>query len=248
MVIKGTETEELKTPEPEEQQAPDPTEQLKTLQAQIQSLTEERERLDRGYKGLQKTLSEKDRETKKQANLDSRINGLQDTIELLATAIASGGNAEEIEPSQRQDVLAELRKQRTTQEAKRKEEETKQTQQEYAQKADAIYERAKTAFANDDESLERVEDLLMNGRLDRAESRVVKAEGKSNPNKGETEEQRAEKLAQEKFNKYLEERGLLEEYSGLPSAGSGTSQDAMKQYIEGKITADEAKKRGVKFD
>ena len=80
---------EAELPETKEQgkQTPTVEEQLKTLQSQVQALTTEKERLEGGYKGLQKTLSERDREMNKRADLDSRITGIQDTIELLAGAI-----------------------------------------------------------------------------------------------------------------------------------------------------------------
>tara|TARA_Y100000310_G_scaffold144390_1_gene143635 strand:+ start:11420 stop:12169 length:750 start_codon:yes stop_codon:yes gene_type:complete len=232
-----------------EVQTPTAEEQLKTLQDQVQALTSDKERLEGGYKGLQKTLSERDRESKKQADLENRIVNIQDTIELLATAVSSRGDVDNLEPSERQDILTQIRKKRDDTDTKRKQQETEEGQREYIQKADALYNRAKAAFANDDDAIEKVEDLLINGRLDRAEARVSKAEEKKEiPKKEdmETEEQRVDKLAQAKFNQLLEERGLLEEYSARPSA-SGSVQEAMVAYSEGRITSDEARKRGVVF-
>lgn len=248
-MVLGKEDENIQGTELEEENHPSTAEeQLKTLMSEIETLKAENARLDGGYKGIQRTLSERDKELKKQADFDSRLNGLQDTIEILATAVATGGSIEDVDPSQRKDVLAELRKQREQQAAKRKVEQNQQEQQDYAQRADAVYSRAKEAFSDDDDALERVEELLMNGRIDRAEARVVKAEGqKGSTSKKETEEQKIERLTQEKLNKVLEERGLLEEFSGSPSSGTNNSQKAMRDYIDGKITADEAKKRGAEF-
>lgn len=241
----GNEVETTQTPEPEgEPQAPTLEEQLKTLQAKIGVLTSEKERLDSGYKGLQRTLSEKDRDLKKQTDLDSRINGLQDTIELLATAVATGRSADDIDPEQRQDVVVLLKKQREEQESKRKEEQAKQTQQEYAQRADAVYNRAKEVFADDDDAMERIEDLLMNGRIERAEARVVKAEGVKSPSKvkGETEEQRIDRLVQERLQAELKERGLLEEHSGFPTASGGDKAVLSKLESGADLTPSEWKK------
>ena len=241
---KGNEAE---IPEPQEIQTPTADEQLETLKSQVQALTSEKERLEGGYKGLQRTLEERNKESRKQADLENRITGLQDTIELLATAVSARGEIEQLEPDARQDVLAQLRKQRSEQEAKRKTEESQIAQREYAQKADAIFNRAKAIFGNDGDDIERVEELLIGGRLDRAEARVLKGEqGKEKPL--ETEEQRVDKLANEKFQKLLKDKGLLEEHSGYPTASGGTPQEVMSLYIDGKIDAEEAKRRGVKFD
>ena len=77
----------------------------------------------------------------------------------------------------------------------------------------------------------------------------MKAEQKTNTSKDngkETEDQRIERLAEEKLRRHLEDRGLLDTYD-IKSSGSGTKQEAMSLYVKGKITAEEAQKRGVTF-
>ncbi len=234
----------------EKQPEQTPKETVEALQAKLQTMEQELNKRNEDVRGLNKTLQQRAEEIKKRADLEGRIEGLQDTVELLATAIAFKREPDSLETGERQDILADLKKRKTEQEAKAKQKELAETQQEYAQKADALYTRAKAIFADDDDAIERIEDLLGNGRLERAEARVMKAEkSKETPKKsGETEEQRVERLAQEKFQKHLEEKGLLDTYSSAPSGTGGSSQEAMSQYIAGKITAEEATKRGVKFN
>ena len=253
----GKEADISDTPKSEQkEQAPTAEEQLKSLQSKVQELTAEKERLDKGYKGLQQTLSAKDREIKKQTELESRIAGIQDTMELLATAIAEGkrGDTDNLgeTPSQPgRNILKELQAKKQEQETKRQQETEKQTQAEYTHKADALYARAQAIFGEDDENIEHIEDLLMSGRYERAEARIVKAErskGMKGEQSVETEDKKIERLVGERLKKELQDRGLLEEHSGYPSAGSSNAIDAMNKYIKGEITAEEAQKRGVKFD
>jgi len=63
----------------------------------------------------------------------------------------------------------------------------------------------------------------------------------------ETEEQRIERLANEKARKMMEEKGLLVTETGGPSATSPSSEEAYAKYIAGEITEEQAKQAGVKF-
>ena len=232
------------------EETPAAEESLDTLKSQLASLNMELVQTKKGLSTAHQTINEKDKEIKRRANLETRIDGIQDTIEVLATAVAARGEVDDLDPAKRQDILADLKKRRDEQAAKAKQRELAETQQEYSQKADALYERAKIVFAEDDDSIERIEDLLTNGRFDRAEARVTKAEGskvsKPKETNVETEEQRIDRLAEEKLRKTLEDRGLLENYSSTPS-GSGSVTEARKLYADGQITSEEAKKRGVVF-
>ena len=230
-------------------ETPTQSPEMVALETKLAGLQVELEQTKKGLSTAHQTLTRKDEELKHRADLENRIDGLQDTMEILATAISARGEVEEFGSEKRQDILAELKKRRNEQDAKTKQKELLDTQQEYARKADALYARAKAAFGNDDDAIERIEDLLGSGRLERAEARVMKAEQKTNPPKDngkETEDQRIERLAEEKLRRHLEERGLLETY-GVTSSGSGTAQEAMGLYVKGKITAEEAQKRGVTF-
>jgi len=218
--------EEEKEPEAtltEKQQEQTPQETVESLQVKLKQMEQELNQRTDNVRSLNLTLQQRATELKRRADIESRIDSLQDTIEVLATAVASRGEIEELDPTKRQDILAELKKKRADADAKAKQKELTEVQTEYTQKADALYNRAKAIFADDDDAIEKVEDLLTNGRLERAEARVAKAEQKKVPSKEgkmETEEQRIDKLAEEKLRKHLEERGLLETYTTTPS-GSG---------------------------
>jgi hypothetical protein len=97
--------------------------------------------------------------------------------------------------------------------------------------------------------LERVEDYLRTGNLERAEKRIAKAEGEKKPvveNK-ETEEARIARLIEEGVRKKLEEKGLLQTNELQPSGSSATVDEAYALAAQGKITWAEAKKRGAVF-
>jgi len=249
-MVTGTEEKGEETQE----ETPTQVSELATLQAELEALKAQNQRLpelEKGFKSLQQTLTEKDKEIKRRADFDSKIDVLQENFETLATYIASRGDAEGLDPVKGQELQAELKKRRVEQEAKAKQREITETQQEYAQKADSLFARAKIAFADDDEGIERVEDLLISGRFERAEARVVKAEGKKAPvkdSKVETEEQRIDRLAEEKHRSYLEEKGLLDTYESTPSGSSSSISEATRKYANGEITATEARKLGVKFE
>ena len=219
-----------------ETQTPTAEEQLKTLQSQVQSLTTEKERLDSGYKGLQRTLEERNKESKKSADLDSRITAMQDSIELLATAMATQREVGDIDQSTRVDVVAELRKKRTEQENRRRQEDTERTNQEYAQKGAAIYAQAEEIFGDDIGELHDIRNLIRAGDYDLAERKIEKSK-KGTPK--ETDEQRIAKLVEERVRQRLEESGLLEEHLATPSARSSNFVDIERKYATGEITTAE---------
>ena len=225
---------------------------VEAIQKQLVSLQMELDQTRKGLSTAHQTLTAKDKELKRQQDIESKIGGIEDRIELLATAFVTRANPDEIGVAEaRPDVVKMLKQQREEQEAKRRQQDSLATQQEYAQKADALYTRAKAVFVDDDDAIERVEDLLANGRLERAEARVIKAEQKKTPvkdSKMETEAQRIDRLAEERLQKHLEERGLLETYSNTPSGSGGSALEATRQYAAGEITAEEARKRGTKFE
>jgi len=231
---KGQETSDFGVRIPPETEPPKdetPTEDLAALSDQLSQLKIELEQTKKGLSTAHQTLTEKDRELKKRADLELQIGGIQETVELLATAIASGRQAESFEPAEKQDILADLTRKRADLEAKRKQAETEQTRLEYVQKADAIYARAKDAFGDDDDALERVEDLLGNGRLERAEARVSKAEQSKTKKPSETDEQRIERLVAERLTEELRKKGLLETHDGSPQGGTDFEQ-ARADYIK----------------
>ena len=234
-------TEEAQTTTQEPDQA--------ALKAELEQTKKELEQTKKGLSTAHQTLTEKDKELKKLQNFETRQLELEDRIELLATALASGvkpddAGLEEVRP----DVVNVLKQKRQEQEAKRKQDELLQAQQEFTRRADDIYSKAETIYGEDEDALYNIRSLIRAGDLDLAERKVNKVAKAKETTTKETEEQRIDRLANEKLQKKLEERGLLSSETNLPSGGNLTKQQAMERYIKGEINADEAKKAGVKFD
>lgn len=231
------------------QQAQETVESLQLERSNLQAQLRKRED---DVRGLNKTLQQRAEESKNQVNLRAEIAGIQDTIELLATAISSRGQLDELEPSERKDILAELKKRRQELQDKTKQEGTERAKQEYIEMGAAIYNQAVEVFGEDDiDSLHTIRTYIRNGDHDLAEKKIAKAKKPAEASKGvkstETEEQRIERLVDERARKLLDEQGLLEQFSSTPSGINGGVQKALADYNERRITAEEAKKRGVIF-
>ena len=227
----GTETPpEVRVPEvtPPEVTPPTAEEQLATLQEQIQGLTKERDEAKKGLSTAHSTLTEKDRKIKEQADLTARLDGFEETQKILAgmlnERIASG---EGLEPTERKDYLAQFDEITKRQKKEREDAQTRTQQEEYSRQCDAIYANAKEAFKDDEDALFQVRTFLMSGATDLAEQKIAKAKAKSTDTKEkvvESEEDRIERIAEEKLRKKMEEKGMLESDAGSPAgAGAGGS-------------------------
>src|SRR3990167_1440709 len=236
--------------EGEEPQTATQTEDLASLKVTLAKLETELEQTKKGLSTAHQTLTQKDRELKTQSDLRAEIQGIREDMELLAVGLATKDEVETADGTNRQQVLAELQKRRADAETKRKLASDAIARQEYNQRADTIYAHAKTLFEGQEEKLEDIEDLLKMGNIERAEKRLARAMKDKTavlPVKNEeTEDERIERLVKEK----LEARypGVYSSDTGGSSGvGRGSITEAMSLYIQGKITAEEAQKRGAKF-
>lgn len=231
---------------------PPPVIDVGGLQAKLAQLETELEQTKRGLSTAHQTLTQKDRELKSQTDLRAEIGSIRDDLELLAIGFATKETGENPDGGgqSRQDILAEIQKRRQELDVKRKADAEVIARQEYNQKADAIWAQAKSIFGEgQEEKLEDIEDLLKSGNLVRAEQRIARASkttvSKTEP-PGETEEERIEKLVKER----MEQRypGIYSSESGIPGGKGGGSREEVRQlYIQGKISAEEANKRGANF-
>ena len=262
-------TQEIKMAEATEvaQAIPEPTiEELKASLAQMsQDIAQKEIALKSARdeaKAHQKFGQEKQAELKSQSDLRAEVKAireeqanLREIAELQAIAIAQNRSGEDEESQQ---TLLKLKNIQQTQETnriaanlKRQQETDALARQEYNQKADTIYAQAKTLFGEgEEEKLEDIEDLLKSGNISRAEQRIARAVKSKTPKTEtpeETEEARVERLVKERMEaKYP---GVYASDAGSPSGGSrGSPTEAMSLYIQGKITAEEATKRGVNFN
>ena len=226
------------------------TPKLEDLMAQVQNLSKELEQTKKGLSTAHQTITEKDKEIKRRQGLEQTITGIEERIELLATAMATGSRPDETGLTDSKDeVLKALKQKKQEQDTKRKMDDELSAQMEFTKRADEIYGKAETIYGEDEDSLFNIRSLIRAGDLDLAERKLNKAAKakETTTEKKETEEQRIERLATERLQKELEKRGLLTSETNHPSGGNLTKQQAMERYIKGEITADEAKKAGVSF-
>jgi len=227
------------------------TPKLEDLMAQVQNLSKELEQTKKGLSTAHQTITEKDKEIKRRQGLEQTITGIEERIELLATAMATGSRPDETGLTDSKDeVLKALKQKKQEQDTKRKMDDELSAQMEFTKRADEIYGKAETIYGEDEDSLFNIRSLIRAGDLDLADRKInkaAKAKETTTIKKEETEEQRIERLATEKLQKELEKRGLLTSETNHPSGGNLTKQQAMERYIKGEISADEAKKAGISF-
>jgi len=223
-----------------------PPEDINIIKEELAKLKTELEQKDKGFKSLQQSLTQKDRDLKTQSDLREEIRGLREDYEILAVGIATRGEEENLDGTKRPDILAELQKRRATADSNRKAQEASLLAQEYNQKADTIYAQAQTLFEGED--LKDIEDLLKTGNLIMAQREVrIASKGKTPVTKVLPKETDEERIAMG-VQAVLRERGLLDSDTGIPGGGKrDSSGEAAREYASGSITAEEAKKRGVIF-
>ena len=235
-------TQEGTEPVIPEREPQDPTteERLETLTAQLTQAQAEKAKAEESYKGLQRTVNEKDSQIKKQGDLDSRIGLLTDRIDLIATAIASGAGSVDdmagVPTEARNSMLAQLEALKADE--KRKQEETeKRTRDEESLNTVRSYQgRVESlGLTIEDDAYMQVYDLVTSGdplKMQRADIILNKLEKEKVPDeKKETDmETKAEARAQELLRQEMEKRGLLKNDNSTPSAPSGglTREDLEK--------------------
>ena len=206
---------------PTTEDTPTPEQQLETLQTTNKELAERVAKAESSVQGLRGSLTEKDRKLSEQAGivgLRQEMADMRDSNKLLAAMLAERDvteNIDDLSPKDKQGYLKKFEDLEQKQEAKRKADEVETQRKVYNQRADELFTRAKSAFKDDDESLEKVEDLLYAGRFERAEAKVAKAESTSESKK-ETDEEIYERVNQKK----LKDADLLKTDRGTPSGGS----------------------------
>ena len=244
-------------PEPEKttEEAQTTTPKLEDLMAQLQNVNKELEQTKKGLSTAHQTITEKDKELKRRLGIEQTISGLEERMDLLATAIATGARPDDAGLEEnKQSVLNALQQKRREQEVRKRQDAEAEAQNEFTRRADEIYGRAETIYGEDEDALYNIRSLIRAGDFDLAERKINKAaKAKEQPpvdkdKSKETEEQKIERLANEKMQKFLEDRGLLTTETNITGSSAATSQQAMERYIKGKITASEAKKLGAKFD
>jgi len=220
---------------PEVVATPTAEQQLETLQAQIKAETEAREKAERSIQGLRGSLEEKDRELKKRAAIDARLDGFEETQRILAAMVNERISSGEIGDEEKSDYLKQFDEITKRQKAEREQSQLRSQQEEYGVKARTLHARAVKAYGDNDAAILRVERLLDTGSITEAEEKVTQAEVKLAP-KGEeiveTEEEKKVKWIKEGERLAMERTGQLVSETGGPSgAAKGKfSRESLREY------------------
>ena len=227
----GAETPEVATPEVETPEVETPTaeEQIATLQQEKETLekeraalTKERDEKDKGLKTAHARLTEKDKEIRSKNAVNTRIDGLEETIRILAGM--QDEKLGELEDGKRTDYLGKFDDIVKRQKADRDQEIAKTQQEEDYKHRDELWSRAKEfGTYEDNDNVAEIYDALMEGKIYKAERIIKKLEKPTDTKKEdkvESEEERINKLVEEKLRVKMEEKGMLESETGGPSGGT----------------------------
>ena len=236
--VEGTEGVVEDNPTTPKVTPPTAEEQLATLQQEHEVIKTKLVQTEKGLNTAQATLTRKDLESKSQAGLASRIDGIEDSMQILAGMISKCELSPEDTQGYKQE-FASLKKQRdeTTKQA-----ESQARQQAYAVEAQAVFKEAQEVFKDNPEELERIEDALDLGKIDRAKSRIERTKG----GKKESEADMKARLKKE----LQAESGDLDSEDGKPSGGNKVytakqiEDMPMEQYAKEKVAIDAAQLAG----
>lgn len=232
--------QEVVTTETTPAATPTAEEQLKALQSQLETVKADKQRLEDGYKGLQRTVNQKDIELKKQTELRSDINAMNERIELLATAIASGANADEVDgvPAEgKTKILDTLKAMRQADVAKKQQQDALAKGEEYRAKVETL------GLTTKDKVYFQIRNAVRSGDFDEADMLIGEAEKEktkvTEPVK-KTDEVAPTDAA---IEAYLRKKGLLKSETVVPSGGGQDQWQIRKDYASGKIDSVERAKR-----
>lgn len=253
----ATETSEMEdtTTEPQAPVLPASKEELDALIA----VAAEKAKLEAQdeYRGIQRTVSKKDREIEE---LRKRVSQPPETTEDLGIYEAMIADRQGRADYESNDpVITQLQAKLNA--AKQKQ--TRDNQARYQErvtreswdKCSKLIEDAGLDLEDEklDDFHDAFDDAKDTGRFERAERKLSRILGKVKPKeKTESEDERIERLAdaksEEKLLAKMGKKDMLSTDTIEPSGVGTSATKAMEEYVKGKITAEEAKKRGCVFD
>ena len=206
---------------------------IEELQKQLDEYRQKHELSDKEARGAQAKVTELNRKLKEISNTDSRIEAINERIELLAAAFASGQSPDSFaDPESRKPILDELKRMKAQEEAKKKEEQVRQAQDEYVNKATEMLNQAiESGIAKDSEEYEDMFDYLKKG--DDVSARRVMRNFKKNKVEGdkvENKEVEALKKEVERLKKIAS--GELDTETGHPSGATTNEAQVRKNFRE----------------
>ena len=156
-------------PEPEpEPKTPTLEEQLATAKEEKESLTKERDEATKGLKTAHSRLTEKDKEIRGKNAVNTRIDGLEETIRILAGM--QDEKLGELEEGKKTDYLGKFDDIVKRQKATREQETVKAQQEEDFKQRDELWSKAKEfGTYEDNDNVAEIYDALMEGKTYKAE-------------------------------------------------------------------------------
>ena len=218
---------EGKADEGVEPTTPTTEEQVATLTTQLGAKTLEAEQATKSEQGLRASLKEKDRVIKSQTDINTRLDGLEEDMKLTIFAIQKAGN---LEPAEGEDINKTI----TSLRENRKE---LQTQANYNQTANAIFDRAEVVIT-DKKELQVVKLLLYNQDPKGAEELVKDAEARTIEVK-EVKPVETEVEMKARLLKELQAEDRKTE-TGMPAGGNSSDEDFVKKFASGELPATKA--------
>jgi len=236
-----TQEEVLGNPEETTQVAPEQP-SAEALQQKLSELEIELEATRKEAKTHQANVSKKADELAKRQATDSRIEGMESKVDVLTAMMADllDGESDEERPKKKsEDYLKRLQQ---TDEANKKQRTAtlEGNWNAIANEADQLIKAAGLDMMDSPE-LTKAHNLFLRAgysyNLTEAQKgldEVKKVVGEKKVPK-ESDEERINKLADEKARKMLEDKGLLTTETGGPSGGAGSDEKFMKDFANGNI-------------
>ena len=184
-----------------EEKTPTPEEKLSTLEEQLTKAEKERDEFKTGLSTAHSRLTERDKELKKQVDIDTRLNGFDETQRILAAMVNEKLTSGDLDGEQKTDYLKKFDEISQRQKAEIDQAAVKAQQDEDYQKRDDLWTKAQTFGTYDEnDDVADIYDALREGKAYKAE-RIIKKLEKSQPDK----ENKVEGTEDERFAKRLEE-------------------------------------------
>lgn len=243
--------EDPKTVVTEQPQAPvvTPEQQLTALMAEKEKLTKELEEANKAKATIGQNLRKREADFNKQQALESKIESLAETQKLLAAYLAeresgSANDFEEAKATRKPDLLKQFEELETKRKANEAEAQQKAQIEQFTSVVSGYEQRAVAlGLTENDEAYWDIKGLVETayGRPDnlrRADIKLKKLE-EGKVAKTETEEQRIDRMVEERLRKKMDETGMLKPEGGAPSGTSSSFKQTEQLFIDGKVSSEQ---------
>ena len=244
----------IETPveEPAGQSTEQPAQDLDQLKKELENIRELAKKQEELWKNEQRVNSRKEAELQRLKTQMQDRQASEETLKAMMELIAE-------EKGQKEEEFGETfekRKPNLVQqwEKRQKELEAKRIREEYNLRANEVWGKAtaEVGLTPDNEDYWEIQNFLKTGQIERAEVKInkltaVKAApppAKPQETPKETEEERINRLVEEKLRQRMESDGLLVSETGTPSAANNTRSQLYKELAEGEMDLAKARKLG----